>query len=205
MRSLPRREAGAAEAAQAAVGKLRDHVLGLARTGQACAQHGVATRFRRRPEVVKRGDMRIHASPRRQLEQAGRGGVIDVMVPHLGGRSRCARADAGRAQYPDAGGSLLLQFAKQRLRSGQHAAQAVAHPDRDLWRTLLALPHHIKVGIERGDLVNFGHRYGDLFCQRLQVSLGQTAFGILNEVQIFDQKRPLTRAIAQQGLHRCSL
>ena len=57
--------------------------------------------------------------------------------------------------------------------------------------------HHVEMGVEGRDLVHLRHRDLELFRQRLQMSLRQTALLVLDEVQVFDQQRALARPVAE--------
>ena len=83
-----RRETRAAEPAQAAVGKRRDHVLHLALAGQAGAQHRVAAGFHVSVEVLVGRHIRMHVPAQREFLDLGRRRMIDVAVADLG-RGRC--------------------------------------------------------------------------------------------------------------------
>ena len=55
------------------------------------------------------------------------------------------------------------------------------------------------MGIEGGDLVDFGHGDAEFFGQSAHVSGGKVAVGILDQVQKFDQKIALAWSIPQKG------
>ena len=196
----PRREAGAAQAPQAAVGQRRDHVVHLAHARQARAQHGIAARCHIRLIGLVRRHRRMRLAARGQLDDLGDACMIDMMVADLDRRRRVAGADARRPQHAHIRHFLALQGRQQPLGAGQHAAQAVADAHRHLRRARLAVRHDIEVGVEGRDLVDLGHRDLELFGQRLQMPLRQATLLVLDQVQILDQQRTLTRARREQRL-----
>jgi len=110
-----------------------------------------------------------------------RRGVIDMAVPQFQDRRRVAAPHAGRAQNPhlsriQIGGQGLMQC----LRAGQFARQGVADPDRDRGWRRLPLFHHVEMGIEGRDLVNFGLRQTHLIGQGTDMRRSKVPVVVLN-------------------------
>ena len=112
--------------------------------------------------------------------------MVDMMVADLGSRRGVARADAWRPHDAHPGEVRRLHLGDQLLGARQHAAQAIADADGDRGRTLLAVGHHVEVGVEGRNLVDLGHRDAQFLRQRMQMSRRQAALAILDEMQIFD-------------------
>ena len=84
--------------------------------------------------------------------------MIHVVMTHLGRRSGVARADTRRAHHTHARYSILLQGREQFLGAGQHAAETVTNAYCHRLGPGLPVRHHVEVGVERGYLVDLGHR-----------------------------------------------
>ena len=98
----------------------------------------------------------------------------------------------------DFGSDVLRQFGQQLLRAHHLARQAVAHADRDFgWRGL-AIEHDIEMGVERGDLVDRGHRQFHLVRQRPKVAARKMAVAVLDQVEILNQQVALARPVAEK-------
>jgi hypothetical protein len=59
--------------------------------------------------------------------------------------------------------------------------------------------------IEGRDLVDLRHGDPEFFRQRVQMTLGQAPFLVLDEMQVFDQQGALAGAVAEQGFDSCDL
>ena len=195
-----RREACAAETAQAAIGKSCDHIVGCARAREARPQYRVTACLRIGVEILECGDCGMHLAARGDCEQLAGRCVIDVVMADLGGRRRIARADAGSTQHAYLRHSFVLKLAEQFFCAGQHAAQAVAHPDGNFRGTVLILTHDVEMRIEGRDLVDLRHGDPEFFGQSMQMTLGQAPFLVLDEVQIFDQQGALARSVTRARL-----
>ena len=70
---------------------------------------------------------------------------------------------------------------------------------------MLVLGHDVEMRIEGRDLVDLRHGDPEFFRQRVQMTLGQAAFLVLDEMQVLDQQGALAGPLAEQGFDSCDL
>ena len=115
-------------------------------------------------------------------------GVIDMMMPDLEDRRGVAAPHAGRAEHPHFGRIKAAFQCLPQLRGAHHfTRERVADADRQRRRRGFVFFHDIEVGVERRDLVDFGHRQAHLFGQGAQMRRRKVTMGVLDQVQEFDQ------------------
>ena len=136
----------------------------------------------------------------------GRRDAVSGCVHHLhvadgADRRPVAGAHAGRAHDADARPELLRQVAQQTLGAHHGAGQGIAHAHGDGRRRCLAFLHHVEMGVEGRDLVDFGEREPHLLRQRGEMRGGEMAVPILDQVQVLDQEIAPALAIAEQRAH----
>jgi hypothetical protein len=110
-------------------------------------------------------------------------------------RGMIAKADTGRAHHPHVFAEFGLKGRQKLLCSKHRACQAVANADGKLRNFSFALLHDIEVGVKGCRFENFRQRQSHLFSQRCEVRAGDLAKGILNAVEILNEKVPATGAI----------
>ena len=129
-----------------------------------------------------------------------RGKRHQVLVHHHG-RGLFAASNAGGGDHAHVVAAQNSGQARQQvLRTGQRAAQAVAHAHREAWGRGVAFKH-FKVVVEGGHLIDLGHRNVHLLGQCHQVAVVQSAKTVVEHVQIFDQQVAPVRPGAQQCAH----
>ena len=97
--------------------------------------------------------------------------------------------------------SLAGRSRKQTLGARHGAGERVAHPHRDGRRRRLAFLHHVEMGVEGRDLVDFGERELHLLRQRREMRGGEMAVAVLDQVQVLDQQVAPARPVAEQRAH----
>ena len=129
------------------------------------------------------------------------GGVLVQRVADRDDRRLVAAAHARRAHDPHPVAEPVAQLAEQRLAAVQRAGQAVADPHRQRRGRGLVVHHDVEMGVERGDLVDFGQRQPHLLGQRDQMPRVQAAVFVLQQMQMLDQQVAAPLAIAEQVLY----
>ena len=192
------REPGPAQTAQAGGVELRGDVLELVLAREAVAQQRVAALLPIGIEGAVLGNDRMEIAGLDDVPNRGLVHMVEVAVSDFGHRGGVAPAHARRADDPDAlteGGGQRLQ---QGAGAGQLARKAVADPNRDRRRRLLAFGEHVEVGVERRDLVDLRHRQTHLVSQRGEVRRGDAVPGVLYQVQVLDEQVAVAGTIAEQ-------
>ena len=96
----------------------------------------------------------------------------------------------------------LCGRSRSRLLGARHGAgQRIAHAHGDRRRRRLAFLHHVEMGVEGRDLVDFGERELHLLRQRGEMRGGEMAVFVLDQVQVLDQEIAPARPVAQQRAH----
>ena len=80
----------------------------------------------------------------------------------------------------------------------QSTREAVTDTDGQRGRRCLTFAHHIEMGIETGNLINFGLRQAHFLGQGADVGGAEVAVGILNEMQKLDQEIAVARPVPQK-------
>ena len=195
----PGREPGAAKAPQARGEDLVLHLIDGLRAAAQRLERLIAACGGIGGEVFIVRDMRMGVARRDGRVHLFRRGVVDMVMPDLQHRRRIAAAHAGRAQnahfrriHP------VFQRRFQLLRARHFAGKTIADPDCQRGRGRLPFLNHVEMGVEGGDLVNLGLRQTHFLGQRAQMGGGQMAVGVLNDVQMLDQKIAPPRGVAQK-------
>ena len=126
--------------------------------------------------------------------------AIDVEMADLRHRSHIAATHAGGAHDADVPAERTGQTFKQLPCAHHFAGEAVADPDRDGGRRRIPFLHHVEMRVKRRHLVHLGHRQAHLMRQRREMGSREVTVGVLNQVQILDQKVPPAWTIAKQRL-----
>ncbi len=197
----PRREAGAAEAAQAAVVEHLQHVV----DGQVAAaqplQHGVATAS---PVGVVIDVFRDVGVGVLGLDRGADGGeirLVQEVVADLDGGRVVAQADAGGAHDAHrVGGEFALERLDQFVGAEHRAGDAVADPDGEARDVGFPFLHHVEMRVEGRGLEHLGESEAHLVGERGQMVGADLAVGILHQMQVLDQQVALARAAAEQAL-----
>ena len=139
---------------------------------------------------VPRGDGRCRGVGR---------GVVHVVVSDLDCGSGVAPSHAGRPDHADFGcGVPSAELGHQRLGAGQFTGEGIAHADGDRrWRSL-ALLHNVKMGVEAGDLVDFGLRETHFLRERPQMRRREVPVAVLDEVEVLDQQVAIARTARRE-------
>jgi hypothetical protein len=125
-------------------------------------------------------------------------GVIDKVMADLGRGRGVAAADAGRAHHANAGASGGLQFMQQFLAAQHRAGQRIADANGQRRNVRLALLHHVEMRIEGRGLEHLRKGKLHLVGERCEVGCGNLLPGVLDEVQVLDQKVAPPRSVAEQ-------
>src|SRR5204863_6541384 len=88
---------------------------------------------------------------------------------------------------------FLRQLAQKMLRAGHRAGERIADPHRDRRGRGLALLHHVEMGVEGRDLVDFRKRELHLLGERGEMRGREMAVLVLDEMQVLDKKIALAR------------
>ena len=196
----PRREAGAAEAAQrGVVERLQQIVLRQFARAQAIEQL-VAAAGDIGVVVDIFGQMRMGVAGLRGRHHIGDGRVVDEVVTDFGDRRGIAAADAGRAHDADAGTRRALQLVEQLLAAEHRAGQRIADADRQRRDVGLAFLHHVEMRVEGRGLEHLGEGQLHLVGQRGEMRGRDLVIFVLDQVQIFDQEIAPPRPVAEQLL-----
>ncbi len=196
------RKAGAAQAAQGGVAHRLDDVVARARAGDAGLEQRIAAVAHVAVEIRRRG-VGMHMACRAPTAAATR---LARRLHHLGvadgaDRRAVAGAHAGRAHHAHVAAELVRQAAQEMLAARHGAGERIAHPHGDRRRRRLVLLHHVEMGVEGRDLVDFGLRELHLLRERGEMRGGQIAVLVLDQVQVLDQEIAPALAIAQQRAH----
>ena len=194
------REAGAAQATEARV---------LHRF-QDAFQRPLAGDARRQQRVAPLRAVFVIGGVRRRLGldgvgadrglNLGRIGTVDrVLSDHHDG-SVVTASNTGRVHHPHVIAERALEIGQELLRAAHGTGQRIADPHRDAGGRGFPILHHVEMMVEGGHLVHLRHGELHFGGERHQVRLGDLAVGVLNFVQVLDQKIPSPRLIPEQRL-----
>ena len=115
-------------------------------------------------------------------------------------RRRIAPPHAGRADHANLAAAVIprRQFRRQFAGPGELARQAVADPDGERRRHLLAFLYHIEMGVEGRDFPDFGLGEAHFLGQSPQMGGGEAAVFVLNQMQKLDQQVAASGPLAQK-------
>src|SRR5215831_15558215 len=87
------------------------------------------------------------------------------------------------------------------LRARHGAGERVAHAHGERGRRRLVFFHHVEMGVEGRDLVDFGQRKAHLLRQRGEMRGGEIAVAVLDQMEVLDQEIATARPVGQQCAH----
>src|SRR6266851_4940189 len=197
----PGGKAGAAEPAQLRILERLENALDIPLAREAVLEQTVAAAGAIGGEADIVRHMRVGRAIRHRLGDAAQRRLLVQGVADRCNRRVVATAHAGRTDNPHARSQTLRQLGEEGLRAEERTGQAVADAHGDGRRRRLPIHHDVKMGVERGDLVDLDESQFHLVSQRRQVAGMQAAVPVLNEVQMLNQEIALTRAGAEQLRH----
>ena len=116
----------------------------------------------------------------------------------LGHRGGVTAPHAGRPYDAHAGAAIFLERGQQFTPTHQFAGQAVADPDGDGRRRLFPFLDDVEMGVKGRDLVDLGHGEAHLIGKGGEMGGREVVIGVLDEMEMLDQKVAPARTITQQ-------
>ena len=148
-------------------------------------------------DIGRHGDAGLAAAG--HLQQAFRGGPIDLAVADARGGRRGAAAHAGGPHDAHCGRHRPSPRARRAGVSAPAIMQLdrIADPDGQRRRWRLAFPDDVEMVVEGGDLVDLGLGQAHVFGERAQMRRRQAAMCVLDQMQELDQQVAAARACAR--------
>ena len=128
-------------------------------------------------------------------------GPHDLHMADGADRRAVAGAHARRTYHPNVGAERIRQFGEEPLRALERAGQQIADPHRDRRRRRLVFLHHIEMGVERGNLIDFGQCQLHFLRQCGEMRRQKVPVTVLDQVQMLDQEIASAWPVDQQRLN----
>ena len=197
----PGRKAGAAEPAQSRMFERPDHLVAGALARKAGLQQAIAALGAVAVETDIGRDRHVGFPGGDGSSDAGERCVLVQRVADCDDRGAVTAAQARRAHDPHPVAEPGRQLPKELRRTGEFAAEAVADPHGQRRRRLLVVHDDVKMGVERGDLVDLDECQPHLLGQRRQMARMETTEAVLQQMQVLDQQVAPAFAVPEQRLH----